>query len=211
MKLIPEVFVSVYITNTETAMKVLIYKRTHMGDPDERGVFGIYDCMGRMRNWNFDAVIGIGGKSPWKGHTGIKQKINWIGLGPKKIFPPKRGHRVVFDHFKLYEEAGVNIELNYPNLFDYMYSKNKRFSMSSNLPEKVLEEVKMILNSIKDCPASPAYNIESEDKLEAFRIADPSECRGCSEDEEAETSCNACEKDKSICRRPVCSGQVKIM
>lgn len=27
-------------------MKVLVYKRTHTGDPSENGVFGESDCMG---------------------------------------------------------------------------------------------------------------------------------------------------------------------
>lgn len=182
-------------------MKVLIYKRTHTGDPDESGIFGIQDCMGRIRNGNYDAVIGIGGKSAWKGHTGIKYKINWIGLGPKKIFPTERGYRVAFTHFELYEETGVNIKNNYPNLFDYMFSKNKRFSLSSNLPENVLEEVKWILDSIKDSPASPAYNIDSEADLEAYMKAHPSKCGGCSNDEKTETTSNSCEKGKPICRQ----------
>jgi hypothetical protein len=30
-------------------MRTLIYKRTHTGDPDANGCFGIYDCMGRVR------------------------------------------------------------------------------------------------------------------------------------------------------------------
>jgi hypothetical protein len=43
-------------------MRTLIYKRTHTGDPDpETGVFGNNDCMGEVRCWDFDAVIGIGG------------------------------------------------------------------------------------------------------------------------------------------------------
>lgn len=192
-------YITKIISNTETAMKVFIYKRTHTGDPGESGVFGINDCMGKMRNGDYDAVIGIGGKTAPKE---IKYKINWIGLGPKKIFPTKRGNRVVFAHFELYEEEGVNIEDNYPNLFDYMYNKNKRLSLSSNLPENVLEEVKLILDSIKDCPASKAYNIESEDDLDAYIKGHSSKCGGCPESEETETTSNNCEKRKPSCRHP---------
>lgn len=89
-------------------MRVLIYKRTHKHDPDERGIFGIQDCMGQIRNWNYDAVIGIGGKSAWKGHTDIKYKINWIGLEPKVVGSTKRGNLVAFAHFGLYEENGMD-------------------------------------------------------------------------------------------------------
>jgi hypothetical protein len=42
-------------------MRTLIYKRTHHGDPDPAGRFGIHDCMGRVRTWSLEAVIGVGG------------------------------------------------------------------------------------------------------------------------------------------------------
>ena len=42
-------------------MRVLIYKRTHTGDPDENGWFGHLGCMGKVRCSDFQAVIGIGG------------------------------------------------------------------------------------------------------------------------------------------------------
>ena len=42
-------------------MRTFIYKRTHKGDPDKRGRFGINDCMGRDRSFDFNAVIGVGG------------------------------------------------------------------------------------------------------------------------------------------------------
>ena len=53
-------------------MRILIYKRTHTGDPDpERGIFGegpdddeVTDCMGKVRGYGFDAVIGVGGFGP---------------------------------------------------------------------------------------------------------------------------------------------------
>ena len=103
-------------------MKVLIYKRTHKGDPDERGVFGIHDCMRRMRVFDYDAVIGIGGVSPWKDDKGIKYKVNWIGIGPKRISPHNESkiNKVVFSKFELFEENGEDIEKKYPNLFDFM-------------------------------------------------------------------------------------------
>jgi hypothetical protein len=68
----------------EETLNTLIYKRTHIGDPDESGIFGVHDCMGQVRRWPFDAVIGVGGKNPWKDHKGIAYKINWIGLRPRK-------------------------------------------------------------------------------------------------------------------------------
>lgn len=193
-------YITKIISNTETAMKVFIYKRTHTGDPGESGVFGINDCMGKMRNGDYDAVIGIGGKTAPKE---IKYKINWIGLIPKKISSPKRnGDVVVFANFKLYEDCGNNIQDYCPNLFNYMYNPGRRFTKASNLPENVLEEVKLILDSIKDCPASPAYNIEREDDLDAYIKGHSSKCGGCPESEETETTSNNCEKRKPSCKHP---------
>lgn len=144
-------------------MKILIYKRTHKGDPNEKGIFGCHDCMGRIRNWKYDAVIGIGGKRPWKGNEDIKYKINWIGINPKIKVEGKRADAIVFSNFKLYEEKGPDIEKEFPMLFKYMYGSKKRFDMSSKLPDEVFTEIQEILNYAKDSPQSEAYDI---DKLE---------------------------------------------
>ncbi len=72
---------------------VLIYKRTHRGDPDSKGVFGIHDCMGSVRSREYDAVIGIGGKQPWGGDEGIALRINWVGINPIKHEGSNRGPR----------------------------------------------------------------------------------------------------------------------
>ena len=45
-------------------VRILIYKRTHNGDPDAKGCFGACDCMGSVRSRSFDAVIGVGGIGP---------------------------------------------------------------------------------------------------------------------------------------------------
>jgi hypothetical protein len=173
-------------------MKVLIYKRTHKGDPDKEGIFGNQDCMGRIRNWNYDAVIGIGGNVPWKNDVEIKHKINWIGLEPKKINPNNRGAKVVFSHFELYEGEGENIKTHFPNLFKYMYGSRKRFDMSSDLPKDVFEEVKQILDSIEDRPASKGYTVENIDTLEMEKTFNSSKCGGCFGGKEVEITIQEC-------------------
>ena len=181
------------ISKLESNMKILIYKRTHKGDPNPEGVFGNQDCMGRIRNWDFHGVIGIGGKAPWKQDSDIKYKINWIGLGPKKVSSPgSRGYKVVFDHFKLYEEAGENIKEKYPNLFRYMFHSRKRWDMSDNLPEVVFNEVQQILNSIQSCPASKAYNVEYMDSLDTEPGCHTSKCRGCFGEKKVEVTVQEC-------------------
>jgi len=167
-------------------MKILIYKRTHKGDPDGAGIFGNQDCMGKVKNWNYDAVIGIGGKSPWKEDQDIKFKINWIGLGPKKINSSGRGSGVVFSNFALFEESGEDIEDHYPHLFEYMYSSRKRFDMVPSLPDNVFNEVKNILESAKNYPSSPLYDIEYIDNFVVAPHSQTQKCKECYQGKEVE-------------------------
>jgi len=76
-----------------STMRTLIYKRTHHGDPDEAGQFGIFDCMDRVRSWNFDAAIGIGGQGAEPRRHELDGKVNWIGIGPRSMSQRARGGR----------------------------------------------------------------------------------------------------------------------
>ena len=62
---------------THKTNQVLIYRRTQMYDPCQCGVFGIYDCMGKVRSWEYDAVIGIGAKDAEDDN--ISYKLTWVG------------------------------------------------------------------------------------------------------------------------------------
>ncbi len=112
----------------EGIKRILVYKRTHNGDPDEAGVFGCNDCMGTVRDRNFDAVIGVGGISA----TSYKmdRKITWIGIRPReseqeaaaRMVRRKQPHadrmvlsngkkistarKVTFEHFLAFRECG---------------------------------------------------------------------------------------------------------
>jgi hypothetical protein len=48
-------------------VRVFIHEPTHNGDPDRNGWFGVEDCMGSVRNREFDAVIGIDSIGDGKG------------------------------------------------------------------------------------------------------------------------------------------------
>jgi hypothetical protein len=132
-------------------MNTLVYKRTHKGDPDETGIFGIHDCMGRDRGWSFDAVIGIGGKSPDRGHEDIALKINWIGINPHETEcpfrdKPRRGPCLTFEHFILWDETGPYLEEHAHNLYRYMFvDRDVRVVMSRSLSLEMQDEVMKIL------------------------------------------------------------------
>lgn len=138
-------------------MKTLVYKRTHIGDPDETGWFGIRDCMGRVRGYEFDSVIGVGGKSSQPHSQGIAEKLNWIGLGARKnIVNNRRAPVVTFEHFILYEDRGENINDLAPALARHLFAKNTRVLVNFTKAEQ--KEVNKILNMAKNARGSALVN-----------------------------------------------------
>ncbi|MDD5463258.1 MAG: hypothetical protein PHG00_16825 [Methylococcales bacterium] len=147
-------------------MKILVYRRNHKGDPNNATkTFGINDCMGRVRDWEYDAVIGIGASKLWPGSEGIKEKITWVGFGITKAhkrnatnedvarmkkdnpnFSGFRGQLVTFEteKFILWDENGKSLEDDYPILYKYMFEDRKIPRAAKNFPDdiqKVLEEI----------------------------------------------------------------------
>lgn len=111
-------------------MKILIYKRTHTGDPDKNGCFGIYDCMGRIRDYNYDAVIGVGGTGREPVSYGIDKKINWVGITPAKKASNTSPVHVKFDTFLLFEHEGPLLEAMAPHLAHRLYDGKARFLLT---------------------------------------------------------------------------------
>ena len=153
----------------EESLNALVYKRTHRGDPDKSGIFGIHDCMGRVRRWSFDAAIGVGGKSPWRMDEDIALKINWIGIGPirKTEVPGLKGPHVEFEFFVLLEEDGPDVYLKKcaPRLFKYMFEDQQvRFVMSRGLPDQMQREVQEILRWAAENlhPRNPSRGFEKK-------------------------------------------------
>ncbi|KAJ1627862.1 hypothetical protein T492DRAFT_1021771 [Pavlovales sp. CCMP2436] len=108
-------------------MRVLVYKRTHTGDPNAEGCFGANDCMGAQRAREFDAVVGVGGIGQDAVSFGIDRKINWIGIGPRKYSSStKRGPEVLFDQFLDYGTKGPDFSAKAPQLAVRMYNNNVR-------------------------------------------------------------------------------------
>ncbi len=137
-------------------MRTLIYKRTHHGDPDRTGQFGINDCMGRVRTCDFEAVIGVGGLGPKPRSQGLDGKVNWIGIGPhKRADADKRGPIVTFDHFLFYPSGGPAFKKLAPLLAERIYSKNVRVLMKGLSPGEQ-EEVDKMLVRAKHAPPSSA-------------------------------------------------------
>lgn len=141
-------------------MRTLIYKRTHTGDPDREGRFGIHGCMGQVRTWGFEAVIGIGGIGAEPTKCGLAGKVNWIGIGPhRRAGNDPRGPVVTFDHFLLFgpddpdSSDGPSFSQLAPQLANRMYSTNVRVVMN-DLDEWERSEVEQLLAMAKDAPPS---------------------------------------------------------
>lgn len=83
----------------------------------------------------------------------------------------------------------------------YVDRNRKRFDMSFDLPESVLEEVKKILDSIKDCPTSKAYDIENDDSLETKESDNHFKCGGCVKGEEIEITIQESIKENTTCKK----------
>jgi hypothetical protein len=143
-------------------MNTLIYKRTHTGDPDKSGIFGIHDCMKRVRRREFDAVIGVGGKKPWHGYKNIAGKITWIGIDPiKEVVANLKGPLVRFKYFVLWDENGPDLKTYAPDLFKYMFEDQQvRVVMSRSLPIEMQEEVTNILTLAKKFQSETSFVLE---------------------------------------------------
>jgi hypothetical protein len=137
-------------------VRVLVYKRTHTGDPDpETGTFGCNHCMGSVRGWNYDAVIGVGGIGAEPVSHDIAGKVTWIGIGPHHVdVGDERGPGVQFDHFLLYDADGPVFRKLAPKLAKRMYDNGIRVVLH-DLTATELAEVAGILKRANNAPPSP--------------------------------------------------------
>lgn len=137
-------------------MRTLVYKRTHPGDPNSSGHFGCEDCMGRVRSWDFDAVIGVGGLGAQSSSHGLEGKINWVGVGPRKhLCPSGRGPVVGFDHFVLFEDEGPDFASLAPTLAGRLFRENVRVLLH-DVDARERKEIGRILELATDAePSKP--------------------------------------------------------
>ena len=126
-------------------MRILTYKRTHTGDPDIDGRFGINGCMGQVRGYNFEAVIGVGGIGEEPRAYGIDRKINWVGINPKRLQHQVNGAPVIsFEYFILREHDGPLLHSIAPNLACRMYDNGARILLTGYTEKEKAEAVSII-------------------------------------------------------------------
>lgn len=177
---------------------ILVYRRTHTGDPGEDGRFGCNNCMGRIRDWGYDAVIGIGGKKPDPDHDGIKERITWIGIGPKPEDPTQEDRDRVkqwggdfgktkiytFDKFLLLDKDGPLVKEKAKKLYNYMFVDKKIPRAAKNFQNDIYGVLKEILEELaKGTPPSQSRDTSGFSKTvgsKCFSSSNTPKSRGCS-------------------------------
>jgi len=142
-------------------MKTLVYKRTHNGDPSLQGIFGCNNCMRKVRSWDYEAVIGVGGQGKKAAKFNLSQKLTWIGIGPHKTIVPDKKHPIVtFDHFLYFGPEGKLLRDLAPHLADLMYVRRARNVMTFDADQQA--DVDKLLALAATAPPSLALAGESQ-------------------------------------------------
>jgi hypothetical protein len=137
-------------------MRILVYKRNHNGDPDPAtGLFGCNGCMGQVRGYNFDAVIGIGGTGIRAKRAGIAERLTWIGVGPNRAGYHEDGFPVLaFSRYWYKGEEGPLLKRVARCLARRMYANNLHFVMD-DFSEDEMNDIKRLLGRAKSVGSSP--------------------------------------------------------
>jgi hypothetical protein len=117
--------------------------------------------MGRVRSWDFDAVIGVGGIGAKSSSHGLEKKINWVGIGPRK--QPRvrgRGPVVAFDRFILFEEQGPDFASLAPRLARRLFRDNVRVLLR-DVDAEESKEIQRILKLAAKAEPSMALTREA--------------------------------------------------
>lgn len=156
-------------------MRILTYKSTHIGDPNSAGEFGINGCMGRVRSWSFDAVIGVGGYGSEPQSYGIAGRVNWVGVSPTwTTHPQGHGLLVTFESFSLFEDKGPMLHELAPLLARRMYEKKARVLFKSYSPQEKAE-AEVLIHSLLGQPSVVVTAKFRRSKCRTNRICKP--CR----------------------------------
>ena len=136
--------------------RVLIYRRTHVGDPCECGIFGVHNCMKSRRSWRYDAVIGVGGVGQMAESEGIARRLTWAGISPHRRLPLARCPVVTFDHFCLMDGQGPWLSECAPLLARNMFEEGgiPRSAMSDSRPPAIQDEIDALICRHMSCPPS---------------------------------------------------------
>lgn len=106
--------------------------------------------MGKVRGYNYEAVIGVGGiGSESKDHE-IDGKVNWIGINQIKInCESYHGPLVIFKQFVDYGKKGRLLKDAAPMLAKRLYENKARFIIGGMSKEENNEAQNIVALAIK--------------------------------------------------------------
>jgi hypothetical protein len=105
--------------------------------------------MGPVRDWDYDSVIGIAGRT-WTGRAG---EIVWVGIGPHRTAVAGLvASQVTFDHFRYFEDGEQVLADIAPNLAARMENARRMLTGFTELEE---QEIEGILELAENAPPSP--------------------------------------------------------
>jgi hypothetical protein len=109
-----------------------------------------------VRDFAYDAVIGVGGIGDGARAHSIAGKVNWIGIGPRRFRAANgRGALVVFDHFLFYDTRGPDFLRAAPTLAKRIYDYNVRVLLY-DLSSTERQEAAALVNRAYSAPPSRA-------------------------------------------------------
>jgi hypothetical protein len=136
-------------------IRTFIYKRTHEGDPSADGRFGCCDCMGKLRNLPYGAVIGIGGIGPEAKKNGIAGTVTWIGIGPtRESVPWLHGELVTFETFCYFGKRGRDFRVESPVLSTRLYSRQAPRFIFDDFNPREQAEIESLLALVENSDRS---------------------------------------------------------
>lgn len=120
---------------------------THEGDPnDEEQLWGETNCMGVVRTFGFDIVIGIGGHGDRPEKEGIAGRVVWIGRKPMRINSTWDHPVVYFETMQYFGSTGPLLAKLAPRLVNVM--SKARFKM--NFTKELHKDVMRIVAQLAD-------------------------------------------------------------
>lgn len=182
--------------------RVLVYKRTHPHDPGVEGVFGNQDCMGQVRAFDYDVVVGIGGIGAEARSHGIDRRLNWIGIGP--ILGPHHANRdhptFTFEHFVLQEHTGAYFDTHCPRLAESMYDSGCRFRLN-HIAEHMQELKRLVAWAKRKVGPSHRYVAPGLPKKDTRDGSPPPNCPPtiCLPKPRSDDGCSKPRRPRSVC------------
>lgn len=120
--------------------------------------------MGKVRCYDFDAVIGIGGKGHEAKSHKIDCKINRIGVGACKMGWRGRGPLVKFKHFQIFNDEGDDLALESPALAKRFYMSSAPRYVLGDFSEAEKAEIERLLATVKNKPRSKGGSTTGRDR-----------------------------------------------